>query len=91
MVIANIDSLYLSLALPPFSSEQLHRCIDQISDLNAQKLSLEGQVTHHQEEGKMASIGLVKTQLTKVKVEISSEEEVKAKLEVRGVVTEECE
>ena len=47
-------------------------------------MSLEGQVSHHQEEGNMASMGLVRTQLAKVKVEIFNEEEVKSKLAVRG-------
>ena len=46
-------------------------------------MSLEAQVTHHEEEGNMAAMGLVKTQLAKVKVEICNEEEVKSKLEVR--------
>ena len=49
-------------------------------------MSLEAQVSHHEEEGNMAAMGLVKTQLAKVKVEIFNEEEVKSKLEVRSQV-----
>jgi hypothetical protein len=62
--------------------EQLRRCIEQINDLTSHQLLLEAQVTSMQESGNTASTGLLTTQLTKVKVEITSEQQVKNNIKV---------
>ena len=62
--------------------EQLRRCIEQINDLTSHQLSLEARVTSMRESGNTASTGLLTTQLTKVKVEITSEEQVKNNIKV---------
>ena len=62
--------------------EQLRRCLEQINDLTGHQMSLEAQITSLQESGNTASIGLLRTQLTKVKTEIAIEEQVKTNIKV---------
>ena len=45
-------------------------------------MSLEAQITSLQESGNTASIGLLRTQLSKVKTEIATEEQVKTNIKV---------
>jgi hypothetical protein len=62
--------------------EQLRRCIEQINDLTSHQKLLEARVTSMREGGNTASTGLLMTQLTKVKVEMTSEQQVKNNIKV---------
>ena len=62
--------------------EQLRRCIEQINDLTSHQQLLEARVTSMRESGNTASTDLLTTQLTKVKVEITPEEQVKNNIKV---------
>ena len=62
--------------------EQLKRCIEQINDLTSHQQSLESQISNMQEAGNTASTGLLTTQISKVELEIASEEQVKTNLKV---------
>ena len=63
----------------------MRRCIEQIDDLTSREMSLVAKLASVQQEESgvsVASIGMLKTQLAKVKVEVTSEEKVKTNIEV---------
>lgn len=69
---------------PPFlpCREQLTRCREHVSDLLSQKTSLEAQISEREEARHMAALGMLRSQVAKVKSEIGAEELVEQDIQV---------